>query len=612
MINERESHLLVQFKSDLFENLYVSKEEFLLEKSLNELINKFCTFFQTKNVQFVINKNNLVKDESFFYTVVFESIEFIEDWRLSPFYLQWEDDVNVKLVRGTHSIETLVFLKDRNYECFGVLILDKVNETYSNAFWQQFSATVYHFLQQVFQSAAMFFEQLRLSLLHDITRKFHATMDVDAVLTEITHSLQEIYPIFRYYLYLSNDSTDSPKIPFKLLDYNENDTPAMESYVTGELRKEIQADKQRLYFPLKGKQAVYGVLEISADVTITISTSEIQFISNLAQTAGSAIENAHLYQQSKQLVTDLRLVTKISHQLNRNLNMNEIIKYIVSELKQSFSADEIGFISLVDNEPKILQGSTEYFYDEKFQECFQFIHSRIQRGEDSLFIGDLSKERNGQVQKFLSLMVEPMKQESDIIGYAIVLHKQPYYFSFGTFKLFQSITHHSSLALTNSLLKEELEQLVITDYLTKLYSRNYLDDILHQSMIDDSEGAFVLIDIDNFKKVNDTYGHQVGDVVLIQIAKLIKNSTSKYEISSRWGGEEIAIYLPNRSLEDGFHFAEKLIDLTPKHTSPQVTISCGVSHWQKGDDNNPFKLFKKADEALYYAKRAGKNRACTP
>ncbi|MEM5591961.1 GGDEF domain-containing protein [Niallia circulans] len=115
------------------------------------------------------------------------------------------------------------------------------------------------------------------------------------------------------------------------------------------------------------------------------------------------------------------------------------------------------------------------------------------------------------------------------------MHPSAYHFSFDTFKLLQSLIHHSTLALTNSLLREELEKMVVTDHLTKLYSRNYLDEKIQMSLLEDKEGTFILIDIDDFKLINDTYGHQIGDDIIIQVANIIKDNIRSSDIGSRWG-----------------------------------------------------------------------------
>jgi diguanylate cyclase (GGDEF)-like protein len=150
--------------------------------------------------------------------------------------------------------------------------------------------------------------------------------------------------------------------------------------------------------------------------------------------------------------------------------------------------------------------------------------------------------------------------------------------------------------------------MVITDHLTKLYSRNYLDDKIQQSMEEDGEGTFIIIDIDDFKLINDTYGHQVGDDVIIQVANIIQAHIRGSDIGARWGGEELAIYLPRVSVETGKQIAERLVVKVRELSNPSVTISCGISHWKKEENDCYNAVFKRADKALYKAKGTGKDK----
>ena len=205
-------------------------------------------------------------------------------------------------------------------------------------------------------------------------------------------------------------------------------------------------------------------------------------------------------------------------------------------------------------------------------------------------------------------MAVPIIQNNSLRGFSIVMHQNPNFFSLEEFNLLQALLFHSSLALMNSLLQEELEHMVKTDHLTKLHSRNYLDESIQYSMKDDNEGTFMLIDIDNFKEINDIFGHQVGDEVLIQVAKLIKKNIRGNDVGARWGGEELAIYLPKVSMEEGLVIAERLVKTVAECTFPKITVSCGVSYWNKDSQDTYNYLFKRADEALYLAKGTGKNK----
>ncbi|MEH7255759.1 GGDEF domain-containing protein, partial [Neobacillus niacini] len=155
---------------------------------------------------------------------------------------------------------------------------------------------------------------------------------------------------------------------------------------------------------------------------------------------------------------------------------------------------------------------------------------------------------------------------------------------------------------------EELEKMIIIDNLTKLNSRNFLDENIQFSMKEDNEGTFLLIDIDNFKEINDRYGHQVGDDVLVQVANIIQKNIRGNDVGARWGGEELAIYLPKVSMDEGLAIAERLVKTVADCTFPKVTVSCGVSYWNKDRQDTYNYLFKRADEALYLAKGTGKNK----
>ena len=453
-------------------------------------------------------------------------------------------------------------------------------------------------------------EENKYKQLFRVTEKFHSTMHTDDVLGEIIYTLQEVYPAFTYYLLLSHDNNQLEDLPIKDLEYDSENIAAMQAYVTGTFQFEdsLQEKRSIMYAPLKGKQGVYGVLQVIAPNTLMFPINEVEFISLLANTAGSALENAQLYQQSKQLITDLKLINETSHRLNSNLRLTETITFITEKIINSFDAEVVGFILFTDGETKVLNGSTEFFHNKDATIYIEHIKDRLEAEDDALFIGDLNQSMSLDGIEYRSIMAVPMTQSGIQKGFALVMHHTPYHFSFEAFKLLQSLVHHSTLAFTNAMLREELEKMVVTDHLTKLFSRSYLDEKIHQSMNEDHEGTFIMVDIDNFKSINDTFGHQVGDDVIIQVADLINANIRGTDIGARWGGEELAIYLPGVSLSAGVVIAERLVKKVYTNTEPQVTVSCGVSHWNRGQKESYATLFKRADKALYVAKHTGKNK----
>ena len=165
---------------------------------------------------------------------------------------------------------------------------------------------------------------------------------------------------------------------------------------------------------------------------------------------------------------------------------------------------------------------------------------------------------------------------------------------------------------------EHQYKLATTDGLTELYNHRYFQDTL-KKQIDtakryEQEFSLIIIDIDFFKKFNDTYGHQVGDAVLRTVAQILKKNTRATDYVCRYGGEEMSIILPQTSKKEAMVNAQRICDAVAKtplkvnnNTEVNITISLGVSAFPQ-DGEAPQKLIECADKALYYAKEHGRNQ----
>lgn len=174
------------------------------------------------------------------------------------------------------------------------------------------------------------------------------------------------------------------------------------------------------------------------------------------------------------------------------------------------------------------------------------------------------------------------------------------------------------LKTKNSKLQEAYNQLMIlskTDFLTKLYNRREMLERMEYEKVrhERSKASFCLLmgDIDFFKEVNDTYGHESGDLVLVTISELFINHTRKQDSVGRWGGEEFILLLPETTAAEGAILAEKLRKLVEekvfshKDNNFKVTISFGVSDYKSGQTLDI--LISDADRALYEGKKRGRN-----
>jgi two-component system cell cycle response regulator len=163
-----------------------------------------------------------------------------------------------------------------------------------------------------------------------------------------------------------------------------------------------------------------------------------------------------------------------------------------------------------------------------------------------------------------------------------------------------------------------LELLSITDGLTKLYNHRHLQDELSRAFEESQRYqrplSFVIVDLDFFKKVNDTYGHAIGDEVLKAISKIFQEAIRVTDLAARYGGEEFALMLPETILDDALTFAEQIrraIELTPVKTQSgpiSATVSIGVATVPNARIHSAKELIVAADKALYRAKKNGRNQ----
>ncbi len=164
----------------------------------------------------------------------------------------------------------------------------------------------------------------------------------------------------------------------------------------------------------------------------------------------------------------------------------------------------------------------------------------------------------------------------------------------------------------------ELRELVNTDPLTGLFNVRHLRFTLEQEMERTRRNqlptTFVIIDADHFKQFNDSYGHVIGDKVLIHLASLLKNAVRKIDIPCRYGGEEFGIILPSTPLLVGAQVAERIRQkvenspLVEGNARLAVTVSIGVDSYVKTQSDTVENFIARADEQLYLAKQSGRNR----
>ena len=218
-----------------------------------------------------------------------------------------------------------------------------------------------------------------------------------------------------------------------------------------------------------------------------------------------------------------------------------------------------------------------------------------------------------------SLIIAPLLHERRVIGTLRMNSAKPEHFTNDDLRLLDTIAVLASSAVSNAMLFEQTEELAIRDSLTNLYVRRYFFDRFKEehrrALMTHRPLSLLMCDLDHFKDCNDKYGHGIGDLMLIEFSKILKD-VAETAIVARYGGEEFSLLLPEVSKQGAVELAERIrmtVEKKPfviRRERIVMTISIGVSNLP--DDALDLEaMVQKADQALYQAKRNGRNRVCS-
>ncbi|MBW9155532.1 sensor domain-containing diguanylate cyclase [Clostridium tagluense] len=317
--------------------------------------------------------------------------------------------------------------------------------------------------------------------------------------------------------------------------------------------------------------------------------------------------------------------TKLEKMLDNITNIVEISKYINSNISDS------NLISMINDMIIGISGvtySSIYLYEfdklvvkatnsDEVDLNLKFKDHFVQLNEGKLFIIN-SKSAVGEdliKDKIHSIIGIPINLRDKFTGYIIVEHTLWNFFSQEYVSFISSIAIQIAITIENSLLYAKVKESSIRDPLLGIYNRKYFFDTIENKLFTDisTEFAIVMMDIDDFKKVNDLYGHQAGDDILLSITNTISENLHEEDIVARYGGEEIVIYVHEvrnyNIVYNRIDNIRKKITNTiseSKNLKNPITASFGISYY-KGNKSVD-KVLEIADIMLYKAKASGKNR----
>ena len=332
---------------------------------------------------------------------------------------------------------------------------------------------------------------------------------------------------------------------------------------------------------------------------------------------------------SKKSAIELNALQTTNTDICSHLEIQDILTSVKVKMSQLFDYTLLLTLTLAETKPKlyIMQNyaTDSHFVNQAVHNIFRIFSTTSGKGvsikdieriiENKVPANTLTKQVS--IQSDITL---PLVANGEDIGYVSVVSHKPNAFNDKAVQRFFPVCYSLAIALRNARLFQSTKELSITDNLTRIYNRQYFDDIVGKEFLRAHRYkhplSLALIDIDNFKAINDAFGHQQVDKVLRQFANRIMGTIRNTDILARYGGEEFSIIMPLTDIEVGIIVMERLrvviagsLFHITRHDI-QLTASIGLSSLSGHHITSTKELIREADSALYLAKKTGKNRVC--
>ena len=389
-------------------------------------------------------------------------------------------------------------------------------------------------------------------------------------------------------------------------------------------REDIQSAEVKMFVPLMNKGKLIAILAISERRDGKLYTVEdIDLLEFIGGRVAASMAKEYSHEQLKEQDEESTLVNRLTAIITSSMSIQMIFDGFAQELKKVVDIDW-ATIGLIDgNELYFMALSSNTGSAWQSEERIPLEGTATERScqdKQAVYEADLKRSHRfwtweSHLQQGIRSVVDlPLNVTDRTIGSLILASRQPNAYSRRQIKLLEKVALQIAAPVENAHLYTRLEQKSRIDELTGLFNRRHFEERLKEevsrhSRYGDAFSIFML-DLDNFKAYNDTYGHPAGDTLLSQMGKIVKGSVRNVDQAFRYGGDEFVIILPQTTREDAYVVAERVrvqIAKTMEKQAIAVTSSIGLANYP-ADGVVADELIDVADNALYHAKRAGGNR----
>lgn len=479
----------------------------------------------------------------------------------------------------------------------------------------------------------------KIALLYDASQAVLSNLDLDSVLTEILATARDYFHLENAAILLLDGPTQEL---FIKTHFGRDELPRamripLGTGITGtaaQLKRPVYVPdvhkdaryiasvsdtRSELAIPLIVRDQVIGVLDFQSNSEDYFDSETIDLLTIFSTQASIAFENARLYSLERRRAGQLEAINLLARQATAVKELDRLLHTMCSLIRDSFTVDHVAIL-LHEDGSLYARGhagllTPEFALGAALPQS-GLAYRALMSGK-AVIENDVaaSEEYLLGFQETRSEICLPLISYGDKVGVLALESARPGAFLPTDVQPLESVADICAAAIRNAQHVEQLNKLAVLDGLTGIFNRRYFEhrilEEIERAGRYETALALVMLDIDGFKKLNDEFGHLLGDEVLRQLANMLTQQLRKADVVCRYGGEEFAILLPEITGENAAAVADKLrrvIEAFPFPGVPRpVTISAGVARFP---DNGSTRddLVKAADEALYNAKQSGRNR----
>jgi len=358
---------------------------------------------------------------------------------------------------------------------------------------------------------------------------------------------------------------------------------------------------------------------------------KVNLLRAMAADIAAAVRHAALFREVHRQAERLAMLNEVAKAIGSTIELDDLLELIYEQLCSVLPSDTY-FVSLYDRDEQVMNIRVLYDEGERFPPTKvpmgKGLAGYVMENRKALLVRNLSVEIDtlpvkpvilGQDRVSESWLGVPMIAGEQNLGLLAIACYEPFAFDEDDITLLSNVASQAALAIDNARQHAEVKERARRDSLTGAYNHGHflrrLDEEVARSVKEGSPVSLIMLDIDYFKKYNDTYGHVIGDEVLCLLVKAIQAHVKKTDIVGRWGGEEFAIALPGATKEEAMVVADRVRSTLAKlvlydrsgNPIPKPTVSQGIANFPV-DVQTAAHLVDLADKALYTAKNRGRDQ----